>query len=39
MENTIENEPYYIYSYVVNGQEFWTPSLILAYARSERDVM
>ena len=33
------NEPYYLYKYVVKGVEYWTPSLIYATARSERGVM
>ena len=30
----INNEPYYLYKYVVNGTEFWTPSLLYATART-----
>ncbi len=38
MENVTDNQPNYIYKYIVDGQEFWTPSLLLASARSQGNI-
>ena len=35
----INNEPYYLYKYVVKGTEYWTPSLLFATSRSENGVI